>query len=308
MEELTTSAPRRHRVRTTIAAVGCSALMAIAGVGVLGAGTAVAGSPTTTEAPPPTCAQQTSPNARFVRWTYMQILYRCPDNDGLGYWVPKLDAGLSRTAFTDLIDMSDENLIANNIVGLYEGLLGRAPTNTEITTWLAKFRTEKGDADLIATLASSDEFWNHFSCTTTARSYSTDGAPPDTSKVQCWLELLYQQVLERSPDDAGMGYYLSLLGANPTAAQRYNVAYNYFERSEENARGWVVSAYFAAFNRPPDATGVEFWYHWVLNNNFKTFQMWTQLLGSAEGYSIAQGNLAFPQQSRAQGRLAGARG
>lgn len=295
MARSNSGAPARHRLRTTFAAVGCTAAMAIAGVGIVGAATAAAAPAVAGAATPATTCPQTSNNAKFVRWIYIQILYRCPDSSGLTYWTAALNNGMPRYVFTDMIDMSDENLVENNIVSDFEQILDRAPSQTEVGTWVPKFRSEHGDADLIATLVSSDEYWNGI---------ETESSDP-LAKTDQFLVDLYNNVLDRSPDEEGMFFFESILGPNPTQAQRYNVAYNYFELSTENAHDWVLSAYFAAFNRPPDPSGGDFWTKWVLSHNFMTFSMWTQLLASDESYAIAQTQPEPPQApARAGDRLA----
>jgi hypothetical protein len=310
MQRLSQPALKWHKCRTTIAAVGCAAAFAIAGLGVVGAGTAAA-APAAPTGESETICPQTTPNQKFVRWIYIQILFRCPDTGGLNFWTTALDGGMPRAAFTDAIDMSTENIVKNNIVSDYNNVLDRDPSDPEIATWLPKMRAEHSDADLIATLASSDELWAEadeycdISSGDVARAnVVTD---PDFTKVDCWLEQLYNNILDRGPDEAGMAYYESVLGPNPNEAQRYNVAYNYFERSEENTRSWVVAAYYAAFDRPPDSGGAEFWYHWVINNNYMTFRMWTLLLASNESYGIAQQQFSPPPTVKAADRLAEAR-
>jgi hypothetical protein len=300
------------RVRTTIAAVGCSAALAIAGFGVVGAGTAAA-APAAAAGEQATACPQTTANQKFVRWIYLQILFRCPDSGGLAFWTSALDGGMPRATFTDAIDMSTENIVQNNIIPDFEGVLDRDPSDSEIATWLPKMRAEHSDADLIASLASSDEYWNGEALADCDSIYSGDLAranidsSPDFSKVDCWLEDLYYNILDRGPDDTGMAYFESLLGPNPNQAQRYNVAYNYFERSEENARSWVLGGYYAAFDRPPDSGGAEFWYHWIINNNYMTFKMWTLLLASDESYGIAQQQFNPPAAAKHADRLAEAR-
>lgn len=286
------------RIRTTIAAVGCSAALAIAGFGVVGAGTAAAAPAASAGTPAPICPQTTE-NQKFVRWIYLQILFRCPDSGGLSYWTSALDGGMPRAVFTDAIDMSTENIVDNNIIPDYNGVLGRNPSNTEVATWLPKMRAEHSDADLIATLASSDEFWTALPACV--------GYTGPFAKVDCWLQQLYNNILDRDPDNVGMQFFESVLGPNPNAAQRYNVAYNYFERSAENARSWVLGGYYAAFNRPPDSGGAEFWYQWIINNNYMTFRMWTLLLASDESYGIAQQQFNPPSAVKRADRLAAAR-
>ena len=96
----------------------------------------------------PVCPAATA-NGRFVRFLYLQILMRCPDASGGAYWTAKLDHGSARSAVADVLDMSTENVVNNNVVPLYQGLLGRAPSSTELAAGVNSIRSTHGDAELI---------------------------------------------------------------------------------------------------------------------------------------------------------------
>lgn len=280
---------RRQRLRASLASLGCAAALAISGSSITSA--VLAPGATAAPAAPaavtggPNCPQVEG-NARFVRYVYFSILERCPEAGGLQYWTTALNNGLNRAVFTDLIDMSDENIVDHNVVPLYGGLIGRGPTADEVKFWSTYIRSNKADDALIAFLASSDEFWNQI-----------DAAPED--KTYAWLEQAYQGILDRAPDDAGMAYFSSVLGPNPTAAQRHDVAFNSLERSDENTRSWVVAVYYAALNRPPDAGGAQYWFTW-LQGTHQTFRMWTYFLASQEAYDLAQTQPNFSSESLAR--------
>jgi hypothetical protein len=248
-------------------------------MGVVGAGTAAA-APASTTTDPPACTIQAAGNARYVAWVYQKIMYRCPDSGGLAFWTAQLNNGMSRLAFTTALDNSQENIVKNNVVADFMTVLDRQPSHDEITQWAPKVISERGDADILATLYSSDEYWN---------------ALPSEGRTAAFIATLYDKMLDRVGDQSvsdpqGFSFYMLVLGANPTEAQRYYVAYHYFERSTENAHDWVWAAYFAGFGRPTDPSGGVFWTDWVLNNNFRTFDMWVNLLSSNEGYNDAQAN------------------
>lgn len=231
--------------------------------------------PDTTPAP---CALQPAGNARYVAWSYQKILYRCPDDAGLAYWTAKLDQGTSRLSFILAIDNSDENIVGNNVIALFQGVLHRAPTASEIATWSQRIRTERADGALFATLYASDAFWN-----SPALKHDTD----------TFIAFLYKAVLDRVGDQAvadpqGFQFFQEVLGENPTEAQRYHVALAYFEESTENAHDWVWASYQSGLGRTADPVGGVFWTDWVLNNGFRTFDMCNALEASQEAYDNAQ--------------------
>lgn len=286
---------RRRRLRASLASLGCAAALAISGSSLVGALVA----PTAAAAPSveeqPLCPTEGA-NARFVRYIYLSILDRCPDDGGLGFWATALDRGLPRATFTDIIDMSDENIVNNNVLPLYGELLDREPSTLETIFWSAVIRNDKADDRMIAWLASTDEFWN-----------ALEG--PDSERTGQWLDQAYSGILDRDIDEAAYWYFSAVLGPNPTAAQRFDVAF-YLERSDENVRSWVGAVYFAALNRPPDGGGAKFWNDWLLQTH-QTFRMWTHFLASDEAYALAQtqpyGSVPDDVARKAGGRLLAAK-
>ena len=256
-----------HRLRRFGASLGCAILLS----GGLGIAAGSAGAASSVEAP--ICPAATA-NGKFVRFLYLQILMRCPDPSGGAYWTARLDRGASRAGVADALDMSTENLTDNNVVGLYQGLLNRAPTATELAAGISSIRGTHGDADLIATLASSDEMFENFSS--------------EDDPEAAWLDFVYNGVLDRDPDEAGFFFFHDQIAPNSTAGIRRWVAMT-LEHSPENAADWTGAAMGAAFNRAPDDSGMAYWTGWLQGSgNWQTFRMWTLMLSSQEGFNLAQ--------------------
>jgi hypothetical protein len=270
--DTTTHQPRRRRRHVVVAGV-----LLAAGL-LLGPLTATAGAQPTAGvsegSPGPICPADEG-NARFVRFIYLNILFRCPDEAGLAYWTGRLDGGLPRGSFALTVDMSDENLVKNNVVPLYGGILNRAPSDAELQAGVADIRLRQADARLIARLFSSDEFYDAFD-------------PGAGDKDEAWIAAGYQNILDRSPDASGLAYFKSVLGSPSTAETRLKAAL-IMELSPENDAGWTFGAYFAGLNRPPDPAGFEYWTTWLAGpGQRRTFKMWTTVLSSPEGYARAQ--------------------
>jgi hypothetical protein len=256
-----------HRLRRLGASLSCALLLS----GGLGIAAGTAGAASSVDAP--ICPAATA-NGRFVRFLYLQILMRCPDAAGGAYWTAKLDHGSARSAVADALDMSTENVVDNNVVPLYQGLLGRAPSSTELAAGVSSIRSTHGDAELIAGLASSDEFFAQFSS--------------EDSPEGAWLGAVYNGILDRDPDEAGYSFFTDQLGTDSIAAVRHWVAMT-LEHSPENAADWTGAAMGAAFNREPDQGGMAYWTTWLQGRgNWQTFRMWTAMLSSQEGYDLAQ--------------------
>jgi hypothetical protein len=261
-----------HRLRRIGAVVGCAVLIG-SGLGVV-ATSAGAEDPTTTTAPTTTApgpiCPATTANGKFVRYLYLNIMYRCPDAAGATYWEGLLDSGVPRATVADMLDMSPENLVDNNAVDLYQRVFHRAPTDNEIATAVASIKATHGDAFLLSSLYASPEFADNF------------------ETAADWLNAVYNAILERDADSAGGAYFGLMLGDSPTTAQRKQVAM-LLEHSAENAAGWTAAALGAAFHRAPDTGGMDFWVGWLMGpGEFQTFRMWTYMLASDEGFALAQ--------------------
>jgi hypothetical protein len=266
----------RHQRRKTIAGLFAAVILAIVAIPLATAAGAAPAKPAAPAQEAPICPSDTA-NGRLVRWIYLNILFRCPDEGGASYWTAQLDGGMSPWEFARRIDMSDENVLANNVDPIVGDLLGRAPSAAESQQYAASIRDNQGDARLLALLSSSDEYYNN----------KVTGATPQ-EKDQNWLNFAYNAILDRDPDPAGNAYFLGILGANgSTQATRHQVAIA-LEFSGENAEGWIGAVYGAGLHRGPDPDGFAYWKNWLLTTGFRTFRMWTGFLTSTEAQAIAQ--------------------
>lgn len=255
-----------YRLRRFGAVLGCAVLLS-GGLGIA-AGSAGAETP-----PAPICPSSTA-NGRFVRYLYINILFRCPDVAGGAFWTAQLDAGMSRSALADILDMSNENVVNNNVVPLYQQFLVRPPTSAELTAGINSIRSNHSDANLIADIASSDEFFT---------TYSTKTDPTGS-----WLNFVYNGVLERDPEGGAIEFFIGQITPDSIAGGRRWVVMT-LEHSPENATDWTTAALGAAFGRAPDGGGMTFWTGWLQGSgNWQTFRMWTLMLSSQEGFNVAQ--------------------
>ncbi|HEU5150359.1 MAG TPA: DUF4214 domain-containing protein [Iamia sp.] len=231
---------------------------------------------TTLDPPPPACPAEEG-DARFVRYIYLNILFRCPSAADTAYWTGRLAAGYGRGAFAKYVDLSTENLVHNNVRQLYLGLLDREPTSAELTAGVAHIRRYQSDAVIIADILASDEYYDIF------------GRPDRASDTdEAWLDHVYGFILDRGIDQGGLAHWSAVLGEESTQATRRTVT-RALERSREATVGWIYGVYFAGLHRPPGPNEFGYWQQWLLGaGQWRTFQMWTSVLSSAEGYRLAQ--------------------
>ena len=230
---------------------------------------------------PPTCPAAAG-NARLVRYVYLNILSRCPDSGGLAYWTGRLDGGLSRPAFTEAIDTSNENLVRNNAIPLYQDFLGRPPTAAETSSMVAYLRANHQDGPIIATILASDEFYDQIVP-------SSKATPDKVAHDAAWLDTAYRIIVERPVNSGGAAYWQRTFGADgSSAAERFKVTYS-LEHTKSNAISWVTGIYFASLGRPPDPAGLDHWVRYLQGaGQWQTFRLYTRFLATSEAYRLAQ--------------------
>ena len=266
--------PSSPRARHAIAAlVAAGALL----LSTASSSPAAASTAAPTRAAGPACAVASTPNQRYVAFLFDEILHRCPDVRAAAYWTARLDGGASRWSVAEAIDTSTENLGRNNVDGLYQGLLGRAPTATERDAWIRYLRSAHENAVPTAMLLSSAEGYARHTTATTAAERDVE-----------WLTAAYNRILDRAPDPKGLAYYQRKLGPGAsTQATRYAVAMS-LEHSAPNANSWVRAAMTEALGRTPDPSGIRSWTAWLTGpGRWQTFRLWTHLLSSDEAYRRA---------------------
>lgn len=281
------------RRRKALAVAGAGLALAVGLAVAPLAGPAGAQSVTTLEPPPPICPQEEG-DARFVRSIYLNILFRCPSAADVTYWTGRLDGGMGRGQMALSIDMSDENLVQNNVVPLYGEILGRDPAPGEITTSVAHIRQYRWDGLMIADLLGSDEYYEAF---------ETD-PESELTKDQQWLDTMYNWILDRPASESDIAFWTAKMGTQSTQTVRTQIT-RYLERSNEATFGWIFGVYFAGLNRPPADSDIAYWNQWLLGaGKWRAFQMWTSILSSNEAYANAQAQPNPPELSTPEGIVA----
>ncbi|MBT8240296.1 MAG: DUF4214 domain-containing protein, partial [Acidimicrobiia bacterium] len=181
----------------------------------------------------------------FITQQYRDFLGREPDTGGLNFWVNQLQAGSSPSEVINAMATSPEfeGRVAPT-VRLYYAYFLRAPDILGLKFWA---RQLEGGSSVLAVsneFAKSDEFQN------------TYGALNDADFVQ----LVYQNVLGRDADAAGLEYWLTEMA---TGTSRGAVMLG-FSESVENIRDMepVVKAtmmYVGMLGRAPEPAGLQYW-------------------------------------------------
>jgi uncharacterized protein (TIGR03118 family) len=178
-------------------------------------------------------------SASFVTSAFQDILQRPVDDAGLDYWTQQIVAGsVAPAQVASDLTHSAESYATNVINPLYQQFLGRPSDPGGVAYWTSQMQQGMTDQQLQASFIGSAEFY--------ARAGGTNAA---------WVNAMYQSVLGRGADSAGLSYWTSQLAAG---ASRSSVATG-FAASQERESQIVQDDYFTYLGRSASATEVSYW-------------------------------------------------
>jgi hypothetical protein len=178
-------------------------------------------------------------NLSFLQAAYLNILGRALDPLGQKVFLGQLAAGVSRGAVAMELLTSGEYR-TNLIVGYYSKYLGRTASSTDIAAWVGNLANGMRDESVISYFVSSQEYFQN----------SALGGDSN----QLWLTSLYQKVLNRAPDAAGLTSNLNGL-LNAYAAQRQTESARLLGANEYRSN--LVSGWYQKYlGRAADPAGL----------------------------------------------------
>ena len=138
----------------------------------------------------------------FIKQLYANVLERAPDSAGLSNWSKFLAAGNSRaealvgfSESAENVDNYKDDVLEPQVGRLYLATFDRLPDPQGETTWVNYLNAGNDLGDVAVSFVNSPEFQQRY------------GAPSNPQ----FVELLYQNVLDRAPDDAGLASWTNAL-------------------------------------------------------------------------------------------------
>jgi Ca2+-binding RTX toxin-like protein len=180
-------------------------------------------------------------NTQFVTLLYENVLKRAPDAGGLQGWTKALTGGTSRqdvvlglSQSTEFIKATEISPHAGQIYRLYCATLARQPDAGGLQSWLDTLASGQKLESVAAGFVNSGEF---------AATYGNS-----LSSTQ-FITLLYQNVLGRAPDQAGLSSWLDSMMAG---ASRTSVVLGFSNSAEyvgktDSALNAFMRSTFASF-------------------------------------------------------------
>ncbi|WP_372593542.1 DUF4214 domain-containing protein [Actinotalea sp.] len=200
----------------------------------------------------------------FVRALYRDLLGRTGSSTEVAGWVDALGRGMSRQEVATAMTQTPE-WIESVITRFYQDTLGREPDAAGLAGWVAAARSGMPVAQIAAAFYGSPEYF--------ARVGGDRGV---------WVRDLYDVLLFRAPDAAGVAHWLGLL---EQGTGRDAIAYSFYQ-SRETGRVRVESLYRTLLGRTGDAAGVAHWTPIVLEQGDLALAAW---IASSEEYYLKAG-------------------
>src|SRR5437867_10192669 len=200
---------------------------------------------------------EAGPVEDFVTRFYSNVLERSPDSAGKAAWVNLINSNCNAQGFDSIargfFDSGEFRTVTplslNGLVTkLYLTFLGRNPDPGGLAAWAALVRQARLNIALQGFIP-SQEF---------------QGLLPNRTNqtaVTTVVTRLYQQVLGRAPEQAGLQAWVDFIvttGNLETAAQGF-LASQEFESHPQTFRDYVTTLYRTFLNRDPEPAGLDAW-------------------------------------------------
>jgi hypothetical protein len=182
----------------------------------------------------------------LVTRQYRDFYGRSPDGAGLAYWTGQLNGGrLTAHQFVaNLLVAPEFEQRISPVARLYKAFFRRTPDEPGLDYWVGVYASGTALTTIAHVFADSEEF------------VATYGALDNAA----FVDLVYGNVLGRSPDPGGGQYWVDALNRGLSRG----VLMVGFSESAENLRltaNWVkiVLVYVGMLGRAPDPGGLEYW-------------------------------------------------
>ncbi|MGC9457622.1 MAG: DUF4214 domain-containing protein [Halothiobacillaceae bacterium] len=206
--------------------------------------------------------------SEFARQQYRDFLGREGDQAGVDYWAQAISSGAiarENVVLSFFLSAEFQAAIAP-VVRLYYAYFNRIPDQDGLIYWLDQQASGTALETISQIFATSQEF------------VGTYGNLSDTQ----FVNLVYQNVLGRTPDAEGLNYWVGQL---QSGMSRGALMVGFSESAEYQARSYnqvqVTMIYQGMLRRVPDQAGFDYWVQ-ALNAGDSALALITSFLGSSE--------------------------
>lgn len=211
-----------------------------------------------------------APNRSFVRASSHDFLNRLPDASVVTQFVEELGSHTtSRYGVVNWLARSPE-WVSARVYDLYVATLRRSPDPAGWAYWTSLVASgQVSIAQLAAALYASPEAFHIL-------------ANADTAT---WVGVLYDDLLGRAPEPAGLSYWVTLTRQHG----RTTTAYALYQSAESRTRR-VDDLYANLLGRAPDAAGRSYWASYLIDGDDVTLATY---LAASDEYFLRSGTRGF---------------
>ncbi len=174
---------------------------------------------------------------------YHDVLGRDPSYDEWNAWSQSVDQGIFTPAQVATLFLSSPEYRGGIINQLYQQYLGRDVDPAGLNFWLSVWQANDGPETVQAGIIGSAEY------------YHTAGqAHPDLSADAAWVTALYQNILHREVDAAGLAFWVNYIQTH----SKQSVVIG-FVTSNEYRLGLIQGWFSDYLGRTLDAGGANYW-------------------------------------------------
>ena len=182
----------------------------------------------------------------FSMQQYRDFLGREGDAGGISFWVGSISGGMSRAAVTkSFFDSPEFQGAIAPVTRLYFAYFNRIPDKPGLDYWIAQYGAGTSLNTISQAFASSPEF------------IGTYGSLNNSD----FVTLVYQNVLGRAPDGAGLAYWVGQLNGGFMTRGQVMVGFSEspeYQQSSYN-RVFVTMIYYGMLRRVPEQFGFNYW-------------------------------------------------
>lgn len=182
----------------------------------------------------------------FVRQTYLDLFARQPSNVELFYAVAGLNEGAEPAAFVrDLVQGNAYQRRTGGVTRLYSAFFLRNPDTAGLAYWWGEVNGGRSLQRIANIMAASSEFQARYGTL-------TDGE---------YVDLVYQNVLDREPDPDGRAFWEAELSSGRRSRGEVMAGFSESSeyRNENKPRVDVIISFFGLVRRVPNAGELATW-------------------------------------------------
>jgi uncharacterized protein DUF4214 len=207
--------------------------------------------------------QYATANDTYVAALFQQLLGRAPDRGELIHFTSMLDQDAPRSNVVQGIEAMPE-FQTDAVTALYQNLLGRAPDPAGLNGFVTALQSGWTIDDVASAIMGSDEYFRLHGGSNTG-----------------FVTGLYQDLLQRAPDSAGLAAWTGMLNEG---VSRWQVAQD-IAQSSESDRDAVIATFQQFLNRAPDPNA-QVAYVLLQQRGMTTTDLYAAVLGSDEYYQM----------------------